>query len=136
MNPIYKKQGLVVITTTILIVCAAFISKETTENEPSADVKALDAKLLTDLQEQELIFDKKTECIMECNGINQSEIIPLLDINNVNYGKCEPGNCHVTNYTIEGKTSSDKNVQFNVESGEDGNIISKLIVVDSECNCD
>ncbi len=136
MNPIYKKQGLVVITTTILIVCAAFISKETTENEPSADVKALDAKLLTDLQEQELIFDKKTECIMECNGINQSEIIPLLDINNVNYGKCEPGNCHVTNYTIEGKTSSDKNVQFNVESGEDGNIISKFIVADSECNCD
>ena len=136
MNPIYKKQGLVVITTTILIVCAAFISKETTENEPSADVKALDAKLLTDLQEQELIFDKKTECIMECNGINQSEIIPLLDINNVNYGKCEPGNCHVTNYTIEGQTSSDKNVQFNVESGEDGNIISKFIVADSECNCD
>lgn len=136
MNPIYKKQGLVVITTTILIVCAAFISKETTENEPSADVKALDAKLLTDLQEQELIFDKKTECIMECNGINQSEIIPLLDINNVNYGKCEPGNCHVTNYTIEAKTSSDKTVQFNVESGEDGNIISKFIVADSECNCD
>ncbi len=136
MNPIYKKQGLVVITTTILIVCAAFIIKEPVENEPAADVKALDAKLLTDLQQQEIIFDKKTECLMLCNDISSEEIIPVLDSKNVNCGKFEPGNCHVTNYTIEGKTSSDKTVQFNVESGEDGNIISKFIVADSDCNCD
>lgn len=136
MNPIYKKQGLVVITTTILIVCAAFISKDPVENSPAADIKALDAKLLTDLHQQEIIFDKNTECLMLCNEISRSEIITLLDIKNVNYGKCEPGNCHVTNYTIEGKTSSDKAVQFNIESGEDGNIISKFVVAESDCNCD
>jgi len=135
MNAIYKKQGIVVLITTTLIVCASFIENKPAENEPSADVKTLDAKLLTDLQIQEVQFDKKTECLMSCVELNKSEILQLLDIKNVNYGKCEPGNCHYTSYTIEGKTSEGKKLQFKIDSGEDGNIVRDLQIEGSDCNC-
>jgi len=102
---------------------------------PSEDVQQLDAKLLADLQNQEIAIDNQSACIMECAQIRESELRSLLDIAHLNYGACETGNCHYTSYTIEGKTEGGKQVQFKIDSGEEGNLLRALKVENVHCAC-
>lgn len=96
------------------------------DKAPSEEVQALDAKLLKDLQHQEIQIDVKTATLMECGDVTESELRMLFDINNVNYNKCESGNCHYTSYTIEGKLDNGTEVLFKLDSGEDGNVLRDL----------
>lgn len=105
------------------------------ENAPSADVQALDAKLLTDLKHQDLQIDPKTASLMECADVSEDQLRALFDINNVNYDKCESGNCHYTSYTIEGKLDNGNAVLFKLDSGEDGNILRDLTFQGATAPC-
>ncbi|MBC8048223.1 MAG: hypothetical protein H7Y00_15595 [Fimbriimonadaceae bacterium] len=132
--------GLIVVSTVLL--CATIITNNKTDSskandlaEPSAAVKELDGKLLTDLRSQEIEIDEKTKCIMECTNVSETELKSLFAIENVNYEKCEKGNCHLTSYTIEGKTNDGKQLSFKLDSGEDGNSLRELNVNDINCGC-
>ena len=82
---------------TLVFLGAAAINNNTKEgkNSPSPEIQQLDAKLLVDLQQQEISIDDRTKCLMECAEIQENDLRSLLNINNVNYEKCEAGNCHV-----------------------------------------
>jgi len=113
----------------------ALINPGKNKNEPAADVKALDAKLLVDLRNQDINIDTKTKCLMECQTIKESELKSLFDINNVNYAKCEAGNCHLSSYTIEGQLENGSQVSFKLDAGEDGNMLRELTVSKADCDC-
>lgn len=125
--------GFILISTVILGV--TLTRKNSDTEAPNADVQALDAKLLTDLQQQEFTIESKSACVMSCANISEEELRLLLDIRNLNYEKCEPGNCHYTSYTLEGKTESGQLVQFKVDSGEEGNLLRDLTLQGADCDC-
>ncbi len=122
---------------TLVFLGAAAINNNTKEgkNSPSPEIQQLDAKLLVDLQQQEISIDDRTKCLMECAEIQENDLRSLLNINNVNYEKCEAGNCHVTSYTLEGKTQTGKAVSFKIDAGEDGNNLHDLKLTEANCDC-
>lgn len=137
MNKTNSKQVFILIGISTILVCATFISSyKTFDNaEPSSDIKNLDAKLLTDLQNQEIVIDEKTKCLMECNQMSEAQLRSLFAIENVNYEKCEKGNCHLTSYTIEAKTDDGKQISFKIDSGEEGNEVRDMQVKNNDCDC-
>ncbi len=135
MHQFNYKHAIGFILVGAIALSAAIINPGKNENEPAADVKALDAKLLVDLRNQTIEMDDKTKCLMECQNIQESELKSLFDINNVNYAKCEAGNCHLTSYTIEGKLENGNQVTFKLDSGEDGNELRALTVNEADCGC-
>lgn len=135
MHQVNYKYVFGFIAVSTLVLGATLMQTKADENAPDPDVQALDAKLLSDLQQQEIAIDKRTQCIMECASISEEELRMLLDIKNLNYEKCESGNCHYTSYTIEGKTSGGKNVVFKIDSGEEGNLLRDLTLQQADCDC-
>ncbi|MBK9507453.1 MAG: hypothetical protein WBP31_01375 [Chitinophagales bacterium] len=130
----YKQVlGLLII---VLLSSAAINRKnKAASNAPSEDVKKMDAMLLSDLKQQEITIDEHTQCLMECASIKETELRALFDIDNVNYSKCDAGNCHLTSYTIEGKLDNGKAVSFKLDSGEEGNQLRALNITEADCNC-
>lgn len=125
--------GFIVVST--LVLGTTLMQEKKSETAPEADVQALDAKLLTDLQTQEIAIDPRTQCLMDCASVSESELRMLLNIKNLNYEKCESGNCHYTSYTIEGKLENGKQVMFKVDSGEEGNLLRDLTFAGADCDC-
>lgn len=127
MHQTSRKQVLLLIATATILLGTALISKnDTDKNAPSAEIQKMDAMLLSDLRHQEIEFTDETKTIMECSGMSEIEIKNYFDLENVNYSKCDPGNCHYTSYTIESKTGKGKNISFVLTSGEDGNHLDDL----------
>lgn len=135
MHPFNFKHLLGFILVSTLVLGATLLQDKNDPEAPSSDVQALDAKLLTDLKTQDIEIDARSKCLMECAAISETELRTLLDISNLNYGKCESGNCHYTSYTIEGKTESGKQVTFKIDSGEEGNLLRELTLPDNGCGC-
>lgn len=129
-------KHLVVLILVGLVSFAATINfSQKSKNAPAEDIQALDARLLQDLQQQEIDIDAKTRCLMACQNVNESDLKSLFELKNVNYDKCEAGNCHVTSYTIEGDLKDGKKVSFKLDSGEDGNVLKDLKVENTTCDC-
>ncbi len=135
MHQVNYKYVLGFIAVSTLVLGTTLMQNKTDENAPDPDVQALDAKLLSDLQQQDITIDKRTQCIMECASISEEDLRLLLDIKNLNYEKCESGNCHYTSYTIEGKTSGGETVMFKIDSGEEGNLLRDLTLQQADCDC-
>ena len=135
MHQFNYKQALGVLIIVLLTSAAVNRKNKAENNAPSDDVKAMDAMLLTDLRHQEIDIEANAACLMECAAIEETELRALFDINNVNYSKCEAGNCHLTSYTIEGKLNNGNNVSFKLDSGEDGNVLRALQVDKADCGC-
>lgn len=126
----------------LLIVCllvfaaSVYVNRNaSSEASPAEDIKRLDEKLLLDLQSQDIEMDANTKCLLACHAISEAELRTMFQLQNVNYAKCEKGNCHLTSYTIEAKTSNGKAVCFKLDSGEDGNTIRELQVSGVACDC-
>lgn len=129
MHHTSRKQVFLLIITATLLLCGTFISRShQDESEPTAEIKKMDAFLLTDLQKQEIHLTDEIKATMQCGDITEKEMRSYFDIKNVNYGKCDPGNCHYTSYTIESKRNNGKEISFVLTSGEDGNKIYDLEV--------
>ena len=121
-----KQIWLLIATATILLCGTLMRRNDQPENEPSSEIKKLDAMLLKDLRHQEINFSDQTKETMQCGGINENEIRSYFDPENLNYAKCDPGNCHYNSYTLESETKSGKAISFILTSGEDGNEINDL----------
>lgn len=129
MHHTSRKQVILLIITATFLLGGAIISRhDPGENEPSAEIKKMDALLLTDLKGQEINFTDDVKETMKCSGMNEAEMRSYFDLENVNYAKCDPGNCHYTSYTIESKRSNGKTISFVLTSGEDGNNVNDLKV--------
>ncbi len=126
MHAVNYKQVIGFIAVSTLVLGATLMRNQEDTKAPSADVQALDAKLLNDLKQQELQIDPKTAELMATHHISENDLRTLFDIDHLNYGKCEAGNCHYTSYTIEGKLDNGKEVMFKLDSGEDGNTLRDL----------
>jgi len=125
-NPV-QVISFIVISTALL--CISLIPRqEKQQDEPSKDIKQLDALLLTDLRTQEIEFSDAAKATMDCSNMDEQELKTYFDIENVNYTKCDPGNCHYNSYTIESTTKTGKHISFVLSSGEDGNYVEDLHV--------
>jgi hypothetical protein len=127
MHQTSGKQIWLLIATSTILLCGTLIKRNHhAENEPSSEIKKMDALLLKDLQHQEIDFSEQTKETMQCGEINENELRSYFDLDKVNNAKCDPGNCHYNSYTIESKTKSGKEISFVLTSGEDGNQINDL----------
>ena len=88
------------------------------------------AAKMEELGWQKLEYTKQTICKMNCTNINESEILELLGTGKsagkgkVNYDKSEVHNKPYPKYTIEGISSTGKNISFVIA---DCDTISKVI---------
>ena len=124
-----RKQVILLVITATILLCGTIMSRNyNSESDPSSEIKKMDALLLTDLQSQEINFTDEIQEAMQCGNITEKEMRSYFDIENVNYAKCDPGNCHYTSYTISSKRSNGKEISFVLTSGEDGNHIYDLEV--------
>jgi len=114
------------IAVSTILLCATLIPQNNTEKGPSDEICRMDAMLLNDLRQQEIVIDKVSEEQMDCSGMEVADVKNLFRIEDVNYDKCDPGNCHYTSYTIESKTKAGKTISFVVTSGEDGNHLQDM----------
>lgn len=126
MHTVNYKQVIGFIAVSTLILGATLMREKEDAEAPDEAIQALDAKLLNDLKQQELQIDPKTAELMTTHHISENDLRSLFDIDHLNYGKCEAGNCHYTSYTIEGKLDNGKEVMFKLDSGEDGNMLRDL----------
>ncbi|MEZ5015043.1 MAG: hypothetical protein R2794_12195 [Chitinophagales bacterium] len=112
----------------ILVATVAIFLSNRNKVTDQDDMRDLDAKLLSDLQHADIGYTDAVKATMLENNISVDDLKPLLTVEHVDYDACDPGNCHYTSYTIEGKTKNGKQVRFKIDSGEDGEDIQMLEV--------
>lgn len=132
---IRTKHVLGFILVSVIILFITIATSNPVKDGPSQDIKDLDAILLLDLRQQEINIDGKSKCGMDCMNINASELKEMFAVENANYSKCEPGNCHITSYNIEGELKKGNAVSFKLDCGEDGNTLKELAVENNNCYC-
>lgn len=136
---IQKNKIILLVLLCITIVSTAFLTRDTasanSDFTPSDEVQKLDAKLLLDVQGQEISFEEKSLCMLECSKLSEQDIRKLLVAENINYEHCEKANCHFISYTIESHTEDGRAISFKLDSGEDGNEIRDLQVAKADCEC-
>lgn len=129
----YKQiLGLVIVG---LLSFGGVMQQKNSKKEPETSISTLDAVLLSDLKHQFIDVDDNAACIMACANLKMEDLKVLFDYKNLDANKQCEGNCHFTSYPITGEISSGEKVSFNLEAGEDGNIITALNISNTPCDC-
>ncbi len=122
----YLKITAVLVVILLVVGYTIVSSKNSSKIENNITVEKLDALLLADLQHQQIDIEPASKEIMDCSNISESEIRQLFNFKNINYSKCEPGNCHTTAYTIEGNLQNGNPVSFKLDCAEEGNVLREF----------
>jgi hypothetical protein len=128
MHKVNNKQQWILIAVATILLGTTLINREKKEDAmPSAEIRELDAMLLSDLRSRPVELDHAIVSTMDCAGLKENDLKELFAIGNVNYEKCDPGNCHYNSYRIE-SSSKGREIAFTLTSSDTGTAISDLAV--------
>ncbi|MFN3938997.1 MAG: hypothetical protein ACK4IY_00330 [Chitinophagales bacterium] len=136
MHHIDKRQLVFLLVVSTLLFAGTLYRNNQQSKVYSISDRELDAKLLADLRNMDIVLDDSTVCLMQCEGIDTSALTTLISAGNIDYDKCDFRNCHLTTYALEGETQTGKKISFLLETGEESTAIKKLEVNgNSHCSC-